>query len=89
MTANLTRGMPCHQLNPPRFRDASNLDTIDLLYLLKVGLPSWQEGEWNKLDHNIVEAWLDGGRWVEVEEEGLSHFSIQEPHYCHVAVELE
>ena len=89
MTADLTGGTPCHQLDPPHFGDTSDLDTIDLLDLPKVGLPPWPEGERNELDHDIVEAWLDGGRQVEVGEEGLLRFAIQEPCYCRVAVELK
>ena len=89
MTADLTGGTPRHRLDPPRFRDTSGLDAIDLLDLPKVGLPPWPEGEQNELNHDVVEAWLDGGRWVKVGEEGLSRFAVQKPRCCRVAVELE
>ena len=88
MTADLSWRTTRHRLDPSSLRDAAFFDAIYLLNLLEVRFPAQTEGERDELDYNVIQAWLDGGRRVEVGEESFLNLTVLEPIYGLVAVEL-
>ena len=88
MTTDLSWHTMHHQLDPSSLQDATFFDAVYLLDLPEVGFPARMEGEWDELDYDIIQVWLDGGRWVEVGEESFSNLAVLEPIYSLIAVEL-